>query len=315
MMMASEALSAASTERTAWANGIALQYFEMGAGPPVVLLHGFPDSAHSWRYQMPALADAGFRVIAPSLRGYGRSTRPSGVGAYHLDRLADDVRGLARALGAERLAALVGHDWGGAIGWKLASQYPELMERLIVLNAPHPGAFARELRSPRQMARSAYAAFFQIPWLPELVLSAGEFRLVRRALERSVRREGALRSEDWARLRDALAEPGALTAALNYYRAAGRRLVLGRARGSRAHGPIDVPVLLLWGERDPFLGARLTEGLDRWISRLSVRRVPEAGHWVHWDAPETVTEELLAFIRRPVVWARRRSPPPERLAR
>ena len=300
-------LHAEIAERAAWVNGMALSYLDAGAGPLVVLLHGFPDSADTWRYQIPALVAAGFRVVAPTLRGYGRSSKPRGLPAYDIGPLTEDVRALIAILGSDRVTALAGHDWGGAIAWRFAAQHPELLERLVVLNAPHPAAFARELRSIRQLMRSWYVAFFQLPWIPEQLLSLGDFRLLRQALSRNVLRAGAFSEEDWLRVRTAIAEPGALTAAVNYYRAAARRLLRHRGRPVGALPPVETPTLLLWGERDPFLGVGMTEQLDRWISSLSVLRLPHAGHWVHWDAPDTVTATMLAFIRRPAPAADRSS--------
>jgi pimeloyl-ACP methyl ester carboxylesterase len=290
---------------------VTLRYLEAGAGPLVLLLHGFPDFSYGWRYQLAALAAAGYRAVAPDLRGYNRSSKPRRVAAYDLPVLGADVAALVRALGEERAAAIVGHDWGGVIAWLVAEQRPELLDRLVILNAPHPAAFARELATPDQLARSAYVFFFQLPWLPERVLRAGgSYAPLLRALRRMVKRPGALTSADLARHRDALAQPGALTAALNYYRAFGRRLARRAARrtlarlfgGRRAargepRTTVQAPTLLLWGERDPALGPRLTEGLERWVPRLEVRRFPEAGHWVQLDEPDAVSEAIVEWVR------------------
>jgi len=290
---------------------ITLRYLEAGAGPLVLFLHGFPDFSYGWRHQLTALAAAGYRAVAPDLRGYNRSSKPRRVAAYDLPVLGADVAALVRALGEERAAAIVGHDWGGVIAWHVAEQRPELLERLVILNAPHPAAFARELATPDQVARSAYVFFFQLPWLPEFVLRAGgSYAPLLRALRRMVKRPGAMTDTDLARRRDALAQPGALTAALNYYRAFGRRLArravrraiarlfggAGAGRGERS-ATVQAPTLLLWGERDPALGVRLTEGLERWVPRLEVRRFPKAGHWVQLDEPDVVSEAIVEWVR------------------
>lgn len=281
-------------------NGIVLHCRVAGPAraPLVVLLHGFPDCAHSWRFQVGALAAAGHRVIAPNLRGYDGSSRPAGIAAYTLNTLAADVAGLVRAEGAGRAALVVGHDWGGVIAWRLAAQHPELVARLAIVNAPHPQLMRRELsRNPGQMLRSLYVAFFQLPKIPELLLGARDFALLERSLRRQVR-AGALTAEDWAVMRDALAAPGVLTAAVNYYRAAARRELL-RARspgGMPAPGPMRVPGVVLWGERDPFLSTALLRGLDAVAPAMRIERLAEAGHWAHWDELGRVNDALLALL-------------------
>ena len=151
---------------------VRLHYVEAGEGPLVVLLHGFPEFWFSWRFQIPALAAAGFRVVAPDMRGYNLSSRPAEVAAYDTDRLAADVRGLIRELGAER-ALLAGHDWGGAVAWITAMNHPEVVERLAILNVPHPRRMLQGLRTPRQLAKSWYFLAFQVPWLPERAPGSG----------------------------------------------------------------------------------------------------------------------------------------------
>lgn len=277
------------THGEAVANGVRLHYVEMGRGPLIVLLHGFPEFWYAWRHQLPALAAAGFRAVAPDLRGYNLSEKPRGVRAYGMAELVEDVAALVRHLGEER-AHVVGHDWGGVVAWFLAMHRPGVVERLAIANAPHPVAFRRELRRPDQMLRSAYAAFFQLPWLPEAVLRAGDFALLMRVFRTEPTRPGAFTEEDLQRYREALARPGALTAMLNYYRAALRTRPLP-PRTVRA------PTLLLWGERDRHLSVRMTEGLDRGVPDLRVERLPAASHWVMADEPETVNRLLTGFLR------------------
>src|SRR5215203_1684309 len=167
--------------REAIVNGVRLHYVGAGTGPLVLLLHGFPEFWYSWRAQIPALVAAGYRVIAPDMRGYNLSEKPAGVRSYMLDTLCDDVLALIHHAGEER-ATVVGHDWGGAVAWNVPMRHPRAVERLIVLNAPHPGAFLRELRTPAQIAKSWYMFFFQLPWLPELSLRAGGFATLQRTL-------------------------------------------------------------------------------------------------------------------------------------
>jgi pimeloyl-ACP methyl ester carboxylesterase len=286
--------------RYAAVNGVRLHYVEAapqdaaakGRAGVCCALHGFPEFWYSWRHQIPALAAAGFRVLAPDLRGFNESDKPAGVAPYTLDALAGDVLGLIRHAGAER-AALAGHDWGGVVAWHVALRHPEAVTRLAVLNAPHPAAYRRQLRTPGQLLRSWYVFFFQLPRLPERVIRSGDFALLGRLLRRQPVRPGAFTPEDVRRYKDALARPGALTAALNYYRAAFRHNPYPRGQD---FPPLPVPTLLVWGERDPYLGLGLTRGLSRWVPDLHVERLRDASHWVQNDAPERVNRLLIGFL-------------------
>jgi epoxide hydrolase 4 len=267
-------------------DGLTLHYVEAGSGAPVVLLHGFPEFWYSWRHQIAALADAGFRALAPDLRGYNESDKPTGIGSYRLEILVEDVARFIGAVAGGR-ATVVGHDWGGVIAWELAMRRPALVARLAILNAPHPAAFRRELRTPRQLIRSWYALFFQLPWLPEWLMAARGYALLRSTFP------PCFTPADLDRYQAALAQPGARTATLNYYRAAMRY----PTETARRPPTIDVPTLLIWGERDPFLGRRLTVGLEAWVPRLRVERLADVGHWVQNEAPERVNELLVDFLR------------------
>lgn len=274
-------------------NGVRLHYVEAGTGPLVVLLHGFPEFWYSWRYQIPALADAGYRVIAPDMRGYNTSEKPRGVAAYSVETLTDDVAGLIDQAGAEK-AVIVGHDWGGAVAWNVPMRHPRLVEKLIVLNAPHPAAFMRELRTLAQLRKSWYVLFFQLPWLPEAVFRAGNYATIERTMRTDPVRPGAFDDADIRRYKRALAQPGALTSAINYYRGLTRR---DPRRATGDLPSIEVPTMLIWGEQDRYLGVRLTEGLEQWAPRIRVERIPDASHWVQVDAPEQVNALMLDFLR------------------
>jgi pimeloyl-ACP methyl ester carboxylesterase len=280
----------AVAHRFAVVGGVRLHYVEAGSGPLVVLLHGFPEFWYSWRHQIAGLAAAGFRVIAPDLRGYNESDKPPGVENYRLELLIDDVVGLVGQAGEAR-ATIVGHDWGGGIAWWLAMHRPDVVDRLAVLNAPHPAAFFRELRLPGQLLRSWYMFFFQLPWLPEELLGAGNCALMARSMSRETARPGAFSEDDLRHYRQALAQPGALTAAINYYRSAFRHV----GATARAVRPIAAPTLLIWGTRDRYLGPRLTQGLHEWVPRLRIARL-DASHWVQNDAPEEVNRLLVEFL-------------------
>jgi pimeloyl-ACP methyl ester carboxylesterase len=276
-------------------NGIRLHWVEQGEGPLVVLLHGFPEFWYAWRHQIPALAAAGFRAVAPDLRGYNLSEKPAGVRAYRIEALLGDLAGLVATLGGEQgetRVHVVGHDWGGAFAWYAPLFLPERLLSLTLLNAPHPLAFRRELRSsPAQRRKSSYVFFFQLPWLPERRMRENDFAILRKMLRRDPA-PGAFSDEDIRLYREALARPGALTAALNYYRAA---LRYPPKVGGRTW-PQGLKTLLVWGERDRYLGPGLLEGLDRWVPGLTIERIAGASHWVQADAPARVNELVIRFL-------------------
>lgn len=282
--------------------GIRLHWVERGHGDPVLLLHGFPDFWYGWRYQLPALEEAGYRAVAPDLRGYNASDKPEGVEAYRLDAVASDILGLLDELGEER-AAVVGHDWGGVVGWWMAARHPERVSRLVAVNAPHPLAMRRELRRPRQLLRSWYILLFQIPGLPERLFRAFDYELVERTMRRDIRRRDVIHETDFVKYAEALSRPGALEAMLNYYRALFREevrhLIPGRRRRLSARAEawrVSVPTLVIWGERDRYLGLELLRGLERWVPDLLVERIAHAGHWVQVEAWERVNRVLLWFL-------------------
>jgi pimeloyl-ACP methyl ester carboxylesterase len=268
---------------------VRLHYVEAGDGPLIVLLHGFPEFWYGWRLQIAPLAAAGFRVVAPDMRGYNLSSRPAGVAAYAADKLADDVGGLIRERGAES-ALLVGHDWGGSVAWATAMSHPEVVDRLAILDAAHPRALQKGLRNPRQLLRSWYFFFFQLPGLPERGVRAGRWRFFRRFLRDA---RPAYTPEEIERYVEAWSQPGAASAMINYYRCSVRE----SKKAGAAIRPISVPTLVIWGERDRYLGPGVREpdrgdvpGLDR------VERLPDASHWVHHDEPERVNQLLIDFF-------------------
>ncbi|HKO86877.1 MAG TPA: alpha/beta hydrolase, partial [Actinomycetota bacterium] len=240
----------AMTHRWVDVGGLRLHCVEAGTGPLVVLLHGFPEFWYAWRHQLPALADAGYRVVAPDLPGYNTSDTPPRVRDYRPRLLAQKMADLIAALGAPS-AAVAGHDWGGGLAWLLASHHPERVQRLVVLNAPHPLRFLTGLTSPRQLRRSWYILAFQLPWLPEHLVAASDFRGLRRALGRQPTRPGAFTAQDIDRYVAAAAQPGALGAAINYYRAAVRANPQAQVHSLRR---VDAPTLVIWGDQDRYLG-------------------------------------------------------------
>ena len=281
------------------ANGVSLHFVESGPadGPTVLLLHGFPDLHLSWRLQLPALSVAGYRAVAVDMRGYGRSSAPPGVRSYSRDAIVGDLLALLDLLvGVDgAVALLVGHDWGAAVAWAVAELAPERVARLATLNVPHPAVFRRTLReSAEQRRRSWYILAFQLPWLPERLLKARDCRALRRVLGGSTAPPPppALIEQYVA----AFTRPGGggFQAPLNFYRAAARGLWPTSERR------IEAPVLVLWGEQDPYLEAAMATPPAHLAPNARVVRIPSASHWVHWEEPETVNRELLALLLAPV---------------
>ena len=273
-----------------------IHYVEAGEGPLVVLLHGFPEFWYGWRHQIRALARAGLRVIAPDMRGYNLSSKPPDVSAYAPRRLAGDVRELIAERGASR-AFVAGHDWGAVVAWVAAMAHPDMVERLAILNGPHPRRMLEALRRPnRQIARSWYVFFFQLPLLPERAVRAGDWWCFRRAFVHDAR-PGAFTPEDIDRYRAAWSQPGAATATINYYRASMRRLPSHSAGAVTRLRAVRAPTLVIWGELDRHLGAELAEPDRADVPNLErVVRLPGASHWVQHDEPERVSALLIDFF-------------------
>jgi pimeloyl-ACP methyl ester carboxylesterase len=274
-------------------NGVRLHLVAEGpeSGPLALLLHGFPQFWYGWRHQIQALAARGLRVVAPDLRGYNLSDKPGGVAPYDLDELARDVAELIPALGRER-AAVVGHDWGALIAWHVAVQHPACVEKLVSIDGAPIQVLLRAIAtSPRQLARSWYTVAFQLPALPERLLST---RLVRRWILGWTGRAGTFSGYDEARFIEAAARPGAMRAAINYYRAALRRWPEWvRA----APTPVAAPTQVIWGADDRVLGAELARSLERWVNApLEVHVLDGVGHFAPEEAPWEVNRLLAAFL-------------------
>ena len=246
-------------------------------GPLVVLLHGFPDCWITWRHQLAALGEAGFRAVAPDMRGYGSSDKPRGVASYRIGKLTGDVAALIAALGRAQ-ADVIGHDWGGNVAWFFAMQHPAMLRRLALVNMPHPQRFARALKTLRQLRKSWYVFFFQLPFLPERFISDSALRYLYRRFS----------SED--EISQILQAMRDRTGPIHYYRAAFRYPML-------RWKPIEKPTLVIWGERDRWLGAEMAEPSPRWVPNARVERLPDAGHWAHAEKPGRVNQLLLAFLR------------------
>ncbi|HSF83295.1 MAG TPA: alpha/beta hydrolase [Anaerolineales bacterium] len=279
-------------------NGVRLHVMQAGpeGGPLVILLHGFPEYWRGWSKQIEPLASAGFRLMIPDQRGYNLSEKPRGVKAYDIDILAQDVLGLIEASGRER-ALLIGHDWGAAVAWHVAAHYPERLEKLVILNVPHPAVMITTLRSSlRQLLKSWYIFFFQIPWLPEWLLSRGNFAPMRRMMIASSK-PGSFSRADLDLYVEAWRQPGALTGMLNWYRAIFRKELRRINRGSKVNNiRIQVPTLILWGENDIALSRRMAQpSLDLCESGKLVF-YPGATHWVQHEESSKVIEQIISFF-------------------
>lgn len=266
--------------QTLHVNGLDLNVVIVGQGPDVMLVHGFPDTHAVWRKQIPPLVAAGYRVIAPDLRGFGESEAPRETSAYRVDHLVDDLVGLLERLDIERVR-LIGHDWGSIVGWQLCMRSPERVDRFVALSVGHPSAYARG--GVKQKLKAYYILFAQARSLPEFLLRLGDWWLLRLMTRHH---------EEFERWRAALSSPGRLTAALGVYRANLGLFV------RRTHPPVRVPVLGIWSSRDIALAEQqmtLSEGYV--AARWQYVRIDGASHWLQLDVPEQVSRLLLDFLR------------------
>jgi pimeloyl-ACP methyl ester carboxylesterase len=258
-------------------------------GSVVLLLHGFPEFWYSWHKQIAPLAAAGFRVIVPDQRGYNRSSKPSGVRSYALTELVSDVIAIADQLGQERIF-LAGHDWGAAVAWSVALLHPNRVTKLAILNVPHPSVMRRYLmQNRRQLRKSWYMFFFQIPYLPEAFLSASNFRRGIASLVGSSR-PGTFSADDLAQYRSAWSQPGALTGMITWYRAAFRH------RTTFPDRIVRVPTRILWGMRDAFLMAEMAQDSLRYCTDAELIQFPDATHWLQHEEPARVSQLLVDFF-------------------
>ena len=278
-----------TSERIA-TNGTTLHCVVDGAGPLVVLLHGFPETSWSWRHQIPALVAAGYRVVAPDLRGFGASDTH---GPYDLATVVADIVGIIDHVGAAQVC-LVGHDWGAVVAWAIAANYPARVSRLVVINGPHPAVYKRALRrSWAQIQRAWYIALFQLPWLPERLLVRNNGARLKRILKAHFVDRSRISDADIEPFRAAVLRPGVAGAMLGWYRAA--------AKGSTLRvGRVSVPTRVIWGMADKSLVyAALVPPLRTLVADLSVVEVAGAGHFVHEEQPQTVTSSILEHLGAP----------------
>jgi pimeloyl-ACP methyl ester carboxylesterase len=275
--------------RTTDLRGLKMHWVEAGAGPTVVLLHGFPEMWWSWRHQIRPLAEAGFRVVAPDQRGYNDTDKH---GPYDLDTLTDDICRLIDSLGAGPTARIVGHDWGGAVAWALAALRPEHVERLAVLNCPHPLAMRTGIFKPRQALKSWYIFLFQVPGLAEWLLTRDDASNLARMLKSNVVDRTNFTREELRPFLDAIQKPGAAKAMIGWYRAMPKQMI-----NPPKIPQINCQALLLWGMTDSALGFDdLVPGTEKWVPKLKVQRIEGSGHFVQSENPAAVNEALLRFL-------------------
>ncbi|HUS09993.1 MAG TPA: alpha/beta hydrolase [Pyrinomonadaceae bacterium] len=275
------------TQAYADVNGIRLHYAESGGGNNlVILLHGFPEFWYSWRKQLEALSE-GFHAVAPDMRGYNLSDKPRRVEDYRIEKLVADVIGLIDHFGAEQ-AAIVGHDWGAGVAWAVAQKHPGRVSKLAVLQVPLLAAWRANL-TLKQLALSWYMFFFQIPRLPEWLIARQNFRIIERTFQQKVGRKHSFTQQDVERYKEAARQPGALTGALNYYRAnLFARLFPRKQASDRQHRNrgIQIPTLFIYGEKDSAIIPATVRGLEKYIDAdYREVRIPDSGHWVQNEAP------------------------------
>jgi epoxide hydrolase 4 len=266
-------------------------------GTPVILLHGFPEFYYGWSKQIPVLVDAGFHVIVPDQRGYNLSDKPKGISAYDVDILAKDIIGLFDHFGIQK-AKLVGHDWGAVVSWTVAINHPERLEKLAILNVPHPDVMNDfVLNNPAQRKKSWYVYFFQIPVYVEWILSKNNYEYLARMLTRSGRRN-TFTEADVVEYKKAWSQKGALTGMLNWYRAIMRRGL--RYAFSRKKSParrVHVPTIMLWGKRDVALSAEMAQPSIELCDQGELTFYEKSTHWVQHDVSEEVNQKLIEFLK------------------
>ncbi|WP_209347828.1 alpha/beta fold hydrolase [Pontixanthobacter sp. CEM42] len=276
------------------ANGIRFEVAQAGQGDRLALcLHGFPELHYSWRYQMPMLAEMGYRVWAPNMRGYGGTTRPEGVENYRLDTLAQDVAALIDVSGAKEVT-LIAHDWGAIVAWHFAIKKLRPLAKLIILNVPHPKCGQREIKKWRQLKKSWYVFFFQLPWLPEKLLGRAGAAPIARVFRDSAVNKERFSSAELKPYREAAQKGGALTAMFNYYRA----LLRMPDRKGMGDGIVETPTLILWGEQDIALDIHLLDGTEKYVPNVTIRRFPDASHWVQQDIPDEINDAMKEWLTR-----------------
>jgi epoxide hydrolase 4 len=271
-------------------NKIKLHYVTAGAGELMLMLHGFPEFWYSWRHQIDEFAED-YKVVALDLRGYNDSDKPAETSAYTMAAFIEDIKGVVTGLGYGT-CILVAHDWGAAIAWQFAYVYPDMVSKLIVMNIPHPAKFSEGLRTFKQLLKSWYVFFFQIPWLPEQLLAFNDYKAISAVFTQWAIDKSAFTTEDIEAFKDAAARRGALTAMLNYY----RNVFQSGVMSVRTWNAIKMPTLMIWGENDAALGKELTYGTELYVKDLTLKYIPNCSHWVQQEQPQLVNQYIREFL-------------------
>ena len=283
-------------------NGIQLHYAHSGKGPLIMFLHGFPEYWDMWKEQLEEFGKDHL-AVAPDMRGYNLSSKPAEVKKYRQKYLVEDIRQLAEFLGYKKFT-LVAHDWGGAVAWIFAMFYPQYLDRLVIINAPHPTIFERELReNPAQRKASSYMLLFRSPEA-ESKLAADDYSWLINIAFGELIKSGVLKDADILGYKKAWSQPGALTGGLNYYRAADVEVLenpeeaIKKPAAAAMLPKIMLPTLVIWGERDTALLTGCISGLDEYVTQLSIKRVPDASHWVVREKPFMINSLIREFIKQ-----------------
>jgi len=271
------------------ANNINLHYVTQGSGRLMLMLHGFPEFWYSWRHQIPEFAQD-YQVVALDLRGYNESDKPEAKSAYVMAEFIKDIEKVIQELGYEK-CILVGHDWGGAIAWSFAYKYPEMVEKLIVMNIPHPAKFMEGLGTPEQLLRSWYIFFFQLPFLPELMFQFDDYQAITSIFKDIAVNKSVFTEADLAAYKEAIAKPGALTSMINYY-----RNILPGFFDDQEWNILQIPTLMIWGEEDKALGKELTYGTEEYVENFQIRYIPNCGHSLQQEQPQLVNQYMREFL-------------------
>ncbi|WP_031526493.1 alpha/beta fold hydrolase [Dyadobacter crusticola] len=275
-----------------YVNGLMLHVGHMGpaSGEIIMFLHGFPEFSESWQKQAEFFAMNGYHVIVPDQRGYNLSKKPIAIKDYALNNLVADIAALITSISTCPVT-VAGHDWGGGVAWTLAQQHPELLKKLIILNMPHPGVMQENLlRNPKQMLKSWYVAFFQLPFLPEQLCSAFNYKWLAASMRKTAR-PGTFSRSDIAACKRAWRQPNALTSMINWYRAFAQS-------PPDLSGNIEVPALILWGTKDLFLSKKMAEQSVGRCTHGQLILLENATHWLHHEEPELVNEYIFAFLKQ-----------------
>ncbi|MCB1180370.1 MAG: alpha/beta hydrolase [Leptospiraceae bacterium] len=273
-------------------NGVNLHIVKKGNGPLIIFLHGFPEFWYSYRHQLLDFSKD-FTAVAIDNRGYNESDKPVGVDSYRLEELVKDVKGIIEYLGFEK-CTLVAHDLGGIIAWQLAYSHPEILDNLIILNCPHPMKYSRELKNPTQIFKSWYIYFFQLPIIPEFLISINNFQGIEEIFLKITEAKHKFEKSDLEKYRKMASKENGITSMLNYYRNVFKFLPL--LEKSNMNKKLNVPTLIIWGEDDKVLSKSLTYDMGEFLSNFEIKYIPDCSHWVQQEEPELVNQYIREFL-------------------